>query len=390
MGAPTIIIFHPPPIAPGGPLSDLLASARDQLVAHQTALFMAAGAGEVRIERERGASFGDALRDLADRLTPATQLASASPSGHTGPSDHRGLVVLGAGAVPLLSPADARRLVAVAGSGERRGLSNNRYSSDVCAIGDAGVLRDLPALPGDNALPRWLAERAATPVAELPGRDRLALDLDTPLDLAILAMARGCPAPMRRLARRAGLAVPRLTALRALLGDPTGELLVFGRASSRGMALLERRAACRVRFLAEERGLRASTRLAPGGVQGGAPGSAHAGQRPPRATLGRLLEARGGPPALASTVAELGDGAVLDTRVLLADRLGPDEGHWPSPEDRYASDLLRPATIVDPWLRDLTASAAGAPIPILLGGHTLVGPGLRVLVGARVGGSEPR
>jgi hypothetical protein len=370
MGAPTIIIFHPPPVAPAGPLSTLLADARDLLVAHQAALFMAAGAGEVRIEQERRPSFGDALRDLAD------QLAAASPRGQTG------LVVLGAGAVPLLGPTDARRLVALAGSGERRGLSNNRYSSDVCAIGDAGVLRDLPALPGDNALPRWLAERAATPVAELPGRDRLALDLDTPLDLAILAMARGCPAPMRRLARQAGLAVPRLTALRALLGDPAGELLVFGRASSRGMALLERRAACRVRFLAEERGLRASTRLAPG--------VPHAVPRPPRATVGRLLEARGGPSALARTVAELGDGAVLDTRVLLADRLGPDEARWPSPEDRYASDLLRPEAIVDPWLRDLTASAADAPIPILLGGHTLVGPGLRVLVGARVRGSEPR
>src|ERR1700690_784963 len=168
MGPPTIIIFHPPPVAPAGPLSTLLADARDLLVAHQAALFMAAGAGEVRIEQERRPSYGDALRDVA------AQVISASPRHHPG------LVVMGAGAVPLLGPADARRLVAAAGSGERRGLSNNRYSSDVCAVGDASVLRDLPALPGDNALPRWLAERAATPVAELPGRDRLALDLDTP------------------------------------------------------------------------------------------------------------------------------------------------------------------------------------------------------------------
>jgi hypothetical protein len=49
-------------------------------------------------------------------------------------------------------------------------------------------------------------------------------------------------------------------------------------------------------------------------------------------------------------------------------------------EDRYASDLLQPGRIGDPWLRELTASAATATVPIVLGGHTLVGPGLRIVV----------
>lgn len=357
MGAATVIIFHPRPPATAGPLTLLLADARDGLVEHQSALFRRAGAVEVVVVGERAGGFGAALRPFA-----AAQ----------------GVVVLGAGAVPLLGRADARRLVDLAASGERRALTNNRYSSDVCAVGDARVLGDLPALPGDNALPRWLAERAGITVAELPGRDRLALDLDTPLDLAVLAHARGIPAALRRLADERHLEVPRLTELRALLGDPRRELLVFGRGTSRGMALLERRARCRVRFLAEERGLRASSALA----QYPAPRGTVA--RPPRATLGRLLEARGGPGALADTVAELADGAILDSRVLLADRLGPDEARWPSPEDRYTSDLLRPGSIRDPWLAELTASAAGAAIPILLGGHTLVGPGLGVLAGAQL------
>jgi hypothetical protein len=67
--------------------------------------------------------------------------------------------------------------------------------------------------------------------------------------------------------------------------------------------------------------------------------------------------------------------------VLLADRLGADERRWPAAEDRFASDLLRPDAIDDPWLRALTASAAGARMPILLGGHTLVGPGMALLLG---------
>jgi hypothetical protein len=51
----------------------------------------------------------------------------------------------------------------------------------------------------------------------------------------------------------------------------------------------------------------------------------------------------------------------------------------PSAEDRFASDLLLPATIADPWLRALTESAtASSGHPILLGGHTLLNGGLRL------------
>jgi len=119
-----------------------------------------------------------------------------------------------------------------------------------------------------------------------------------------------------------------------------------------------------VRFLAEERGLR----------------TAPATQRPARSTLGLLLAAHG-PEALGSIVADLADGAILDTRVLIADRFGRDEGSWPSAEDRFASDLLQPGAVADPWLRALTSSAVEAATPLVLGGHSIVGPGLRWLIG---------
>jgi hypothetical protein len=100
--------------------------------------------------------------------------------------------------------------------------------------------------------------------------------------------------------------------------------------------------------------------------------------RPPRSVLGDLLD-REGPDDLARLVATLADAAVIDTRVLLAHRLGAAESAWPAPEDRYASDLLVPRTIADPWLRALTESASFFGHPILLGGHTLVNGGLRLL-----------
>lgn len=364
-----VVVLTPASPPDGPPLGALLARARRALVEHQRDLFAAADARLVEVPapdpREAAAeSFGGRLAALVDEL---------------GVGPHDGLVVLGAGAVPLLRAGDARRLVETATSGQRRAATNNRYSSDVVALGRAAVLRDLPPLPGDNALPRWLAEVRGYAVAELPGRDRLALDLDTPLDLALIATVTGAPRALRRVADAAGIAIPRREALRAVARDARRELLVAGRSGSRTLAWLERALPCRVRFLAEERGLRASSPVAPG-----APSSAP--QRPPRSTLGRLL-AHEGPEALGRIVAELADGAVVDTRVLLADRLGADEAVWPTSEDRFASDLLLADRVGDPWLRALTVAAATASVPVVLGSHTIAGPGVRPLLGGTLRGS---
>jgi 8-oxo-dGTP pyrophosphatase MutT (NUDIX family) len=163
-------------------------------------------------------------------------------------------------------------------------------------------------------------------------------------------------------------------------GSSTGRALadaaeVLGPAGSAGtLRWLEGAAAARIRALVEERGLRAASPLARADAAAAPP------QRPPASALGLILD-RDGPGALGSVVGRLADGAAIDTRVLLAHRLGPDERGWPSAEDRFASDLLLVERIEDPWLSELTRSAAGAPIPIVLGGHTLVGPGLRLLAG---------
>ncbi|HYN49218.1 MAG TPA: hypothetical protein VER83_10155, partial [Candidatus Nanopelagicales bacterium] len=223
-----------------------------------------------------------------------------------------------------------------------------------------------PDLPADNALPRWLEEVAGWRVDDLRRRPRLGIDLDSPADVvlaggALPAAAAGSPFP-------AGLA-----GIQSVLGDRRAELTIAGRSSAGTLAALERRSACRVRALIEERGLRAASRLAQATEVAGHPA------RPPASALGLLLD-RDGPEDLGRILARLGDAAVVDTRVLLAHRLGADEESWPAPEDRFGSDLLLPERIVDPWLRALTAAAATASIPILLGGHTLVGPGLRLLV----------
>ncbi|HYI23246.1 MAG TPA: hypothetical protein VEX62_11470 [Candidatus Limnocylindrales bacterium] len=357
MAKPSVLIFHRPAAAGEPSLVHELAAVRLELAERQSRLLERAGAAS--------ATFIDEWRD---GLTFGEVLAEVAPA-------RGGVIVFGSGAVPRLNRSDARRLVEVAATGKRRALTNNRFSSDIVAIGRS-VLAELPPLPSDNALPRWLEERAEFVVDELPGKQRLALDLDTPLDVALAALGPGAAGWLVDAARDRAWTVPRFDKLRLLAADPHAELLVFGRSGSTTLRWLERNVRCRVRFLAEERGMRASSPLAID-----APRQTEAtGRAGPRATLGMLLDDRG-PSALAAIVDELADGAIIDSRVLLAHRLGADESGWPSPADRFASDLLLTDRVEDSWLGELTRAAAEARPPILLGGHSLVGPGVPLLLG---------
>ncbi len=356
MPSVTVLVLAPMAGGAAGPLALALDAARTALAGYHGAAFKAAGADRIITHREPpdDTPFGARLRRLLG------DLGTDAMAG--------GLIVLGATAIPLATPADRLALVTAARGQTPAALVNQRHSADVLAIAcAAAALRDLPDLETDNALPRWLAE-TGVPVGDLSGRRRLAMDIDSPLDLVLLEHARRRP-PLAPIPDHLGAAVrDRLRALERVAADPGAELLVAGRTSAADLRWLESRTRSRTRALVEERGLRAAS----AGRLLGRPN-----RRPPRTALGLLLD-RAGAAALGELAASLSDAALIDTRVLLAHRLGADQRGWPSPEDRYASDLLLPDRIVDPWLRELTSAATAAPIPIMLGGHSLVGPGLRL------------
>lgn len=346
-------ILHLAPGEHAGELTRLVATARSIAADELARRFRSAGADDVQVINGTadGRSFGERLRGLAAEVGAGV-----------------GLIVLGSGSVPLATDQDATALVEVAGSGEARALTNNRYSSDVVSIGQASILGDVPDLSADNAVPRWLETVAGAGVAELPDRARLGLDIDSPLDLELLRRHPGCPPALVKLARsmahRLGRVAQAFDELAVIARDPRRELLVAGRLSAATIQDLEQRTACRVRALVEERGLRSSA----------------VGQRPPASVLGLLLD-REGPSEIGMLVGKLADGAIIDTRVLLAHRHGADEATWPSPEDRFASDLLLADRVRDPWLQQLTLHAWAHQVPIALGGHSLIGPGLGLALG---------
>ena len=335
-----VTVLHVAAHDDAGPLARTTAAARLEVAERHRRGFLAAGATRASVLTgvPDDVPFGARLRRIASRIGDG------------------GLVVLGSGAIPLATAADRRELVSTAASGRPEALTNNRYSGDVVALACARtVLTDVPDLPADNALPRWLEEVAGVPVEDRRARRRLGVDIDGPADLLLLG------GRWARYVQDADAARFRATleAVRTVSRDARAELVVAGRVSAANLTWLESHTASRTRALIEERGLR----------------TRRAGQRPAASVLGTLLE-RDGPEALSEHLARLGDAAIIDTRVLLAHRFGAAEGTWPSAEDRFASDLLLDDRVEDPWLRALTASAAGAGIPVLLGGHTLVGPGL--------------
>jgi len=118
--------------------------------------------------------------------------------------------------------------------------------------------------------------------------------------------------------------------------------------------------------LSEERGMTASGRLAAGQV---------------KSLVGAHLD-RLGPAAFFEELSQMAEAVFFDTRVVLA-----HARRWLSAADRYAADLGLADEIRDPWLRDLTAAAVAAKMPVVMGGHGVVTGDLYGLVEiARAGG----
>jgi hypothetical protein len=278
---------------------------------------------------------------------------------------------VGAGALALFDDQTLDDLLApVAGEV----VANNRFSADAFVVaGDLpAALGVLAGLGNDNGAPRAL-EGAGFAARDLSAAPWSRFDVDTPLDLALLRLATQLPG-VRRLdpavaAFLAGaqlpggrpLEIPRLQPVLEALRSRDAEVVIAGRVPSAVFGYVEEQAACRVRLFVEERGMRAAP------------------ANEPRSLLGDLAVEHGAA-SLIDHLAALGNAVILDTRVIMAARAASsDPGAWPAPEERYASDFGNPSSIATPWLRELTDAAAAASVPFILGAHTLVSDGLRIL-----------
>jgi hypothetical protein len=266
----------------------------------------------------------------------------------------------GGGSAPLLSTAQLEQVLGAVLSQEPLMVTNNLYSADWAAFSPAGALIPLvPWLERDNALSWVWQERGRAPVRALERTPATQMDIDTPFDLLALARSQRTHAHLAAFLAELDWPSQHLDAAIAVLRRDGSQVIIAGRVSSWAWNLLERHTRAWVRVFAEERGMRASGRQARGEV---------------RSLLNAYLDLVG-VDRFFERLAEMADAVLLDSRVILASR-----GLWPSDADRFHADLLMDDRVSEPFLRALTAAARQAPVPVVVGGHSLVAGGLGVVL----------
>ena len=237
-------------------------------------------------------------------------------------------------------------------------VTNNFYSADLTAWSPAEAVARVGPFERDNVLPRLLRDEAGCEVTVLPRSVRTALDLDTPAELAVLALSEATPPALREaLPPEESLPLAPYRALMPLLCDADAEILLAGRVGSATWAHLERETACRVRLV--KRGARAGRRA------GGARSPVARGEAAGRAR-----------------------NRALRPRSWRRWRTGwcwiraccwPTRGRARAVRTASRATCSAPGRVADPWLRDLTAALAGTEVPALPGGHSLLSGGLMAL-----------
>jgi hypothetical protein len=298
----------------------------------------------VRVELDTGSfHFGLVLRDLIRK------------HGMTRP------FYMGGGSAPLLSVEELRAVADMVAATDNVVVANNIYSADFFAFAPGAAIEQVEPAAIDNNIP-WLLKHQAglsdLPLARSAGTQ---LDIDTPTDLMVLQIHPLVGPHTLRYIKTLNLDLTRLRQAMRLFTDPLAEVIVAGRVGSHVWSHLETDVACRLRVFSEERGMRASGREERGEV---------------RSLLGFYLD-KVGPARFFKTLAEMGQAALIDTRVLF------HHLHLSlSAPDRFYSDLMQPENVENQVAREFTQAAMEAPIPVVLGGHTLVAGGLWAMIDA--------
>ena len=270
----------------------------------------------------------------------------------------RAPLYIGGGSGGLMSAEDWRAIAQRVAHQTGIVVTNNFYSADFAAWSPGDALNQIEPPSLDNDLAFRLGERAKLHVEALNKNAATQLDIDTPNDLLTIGLHPAVGKHLRAFLDRAQLDTSRVNQTQSRMASRSSHLLIAGRVSASMALFLERATPCQWRIFSEERGMRASGRDERGLV---------------RSLLGFHLD-NVGATEFFDMLANLGDAAILDSRVLFAHR------HLrPTAPDRFYSDLLEPELIRDPWIKEFTQAARHAAIPILLGGHSLVSGGMYAL-----------
>ncbi len=262
---------------------------------------------------------------------------------------------------PLISIDEFTDIAKVLNENEKVVYVNNVQSADIVGWHPANILLEMDPPDMDNALGFQIRYQKHLTRLLMPHSPGIHFDVDTPTEILFLKL-------MPNLGHRTRQAVDAMdwsteTLERAWnVLSRKGEVpsvWVSGRVGAPLIAHFNLHLRARLRVLSEERGMKAMGLEAEGKV---------------RSFLAAFIEVAG-IDAFFKWVSENSDVAFIDTRVIFAHMKLHASEH-----DRFNSDLGNWEIIEDPFIREFTKVAKEAPIPIVLGGHTLILGGLWAMV----------
>ncbi len=264
------------------------------------------------------------------------------------------VIYMGGTAAPLLT-GDEFGQIATALKRERNlVIMNNVQSADLVAFTPARAIDEIELPDKDNPLGTLLKDIGMRRML-VPNSGRVNFDLDTPTDMLILGLHPDC-GPRAKLAVES-LDWSRQALLRAfdVLRQPSKEVAVIGRVGPSIIQYINANMVHRMRVFSEERGMKALGREDKGEIV---------------SLLGFMAQDLG-PGKFFQYLSSVADVAFIDSRVIFG-HLRKRLSDW----DRFHSDLGNYRLIEDDWIREFTKAALEAPIPVVLGGHSLVAAGL--------------
>ncbi len=267
------------------------------------------------------------------------------------------VLYMGGAAAPLIRHEELTEVARLTKAADRVVMVNNPQSPDLVAFSPASAI-DLIELPDSDNVLGHLLRVAGLPRVLMRNTAWINFDIDTPADLIVLSQLSGVGPRTREALDGLHLDASRVLAAKRLLLKTGAEIALIGRVSPSVALFINANFAVRLRIFSEERGMRALGRTGRGEV---------------RSLVATFLETVG-PERFMAHLADVAEVAFFDSRVWMEhEQLELTEA------DRFLSDLGDIDKIANPRLREFTAAAFGAPIPVILGGHSLVAGGLWAL-----------
>jgi CTP:molybdopterin cytidylyltransferase MocA len=267
------------------------------------------------------------------------------------------VIYMGGAAAPLISPCEFNQIALALKRSRNTVIMNNVQSADLVAFTPARAIDEIELPDNDNSLGNLLRGIGMSRML-VPNSGRVNFDIDTPTDILILGLHPDCGARLSRAIASLDWPRDKLNQAIEILRDDSREIAVIGRVGPSVIQYINANMVHRMRVFSEERGMKALGREERGEVV---------------SLLGFMIEELG-PCKFFEYLSSVCDLAFIDTRVIFA-HLQKQVSDW----DRFQSDLGRFQLIENQWVKEFTRSAWESPIPVILGGHSLVAAGLWIL-----------